>query len=82
VHRRLSGNPEKDEFLQTLVDLHSALFGLSSEQVRESAEWRLLAANTVDLITSNTSTDVEGDWSKLEEYLRRCYHSIQRELNG
>jgi hypothetical protein len=81
VHRRLSGNPEKAEFLQTLVDLHSALFGLSPAQVQESAEWRLLAANTVDLITSNTSTDIAGDWAKLEEHLRRCYHSIQRELN-
>jgi len=82
VHRRLSGNPEKGEFLQTLVDLHSAIFGLSPEQVQESAEWRLLAANTVDLITSNTSTDVKGDWAKLEEYLRRCYRSIQSELNN
>lgn len=81
VHRRLSGNPEKDEFLQTLVDLHSAIFGLSAEQARESAEWRLLAANTVDLITSKTSTDIEDDWKKLEEYLRRCYRSIQRELD-
>ena len=82
VHRRLSGKTEKDEFLQTLVDLHSAIFGLSADQVRESAQWRLLAANTVDLITSNTSTDIEGDWAKLEEYLRRCYHSIQRELKN
>ena len=81
VHRRLSGKTEKDEFLQTLVDLHSAIFGLSAEQARESAEWRLLAANTVDLITSKTSPDVEGDWERLEEYLRRCYRSIQRELD-
>jgi hypothetical protein len=81
VHRRLSGNPEKEEFLQTLIDLHSAIFGLSSEQVQESAEWRLLAANTVDLITSNKSTDIEGDWARLEEHLRRCYHSIQKELD-
>jgi hypothetical protein len=28
----------------------------------------------------NTSTDVEGDWVKLEEYLRRCYRSIEHEL--
>ncbi len=63
-----------------VVDLHSAIFGLAPEQVRESAEWRLLAANTVDLITSNESADIEGDWAKLEEYLRQCYHSIQREL--
>ena len=48
----LSGKPGEDEFLQTLVDLHSAIFGLAPEQARESAEWRLLAANTVDLITS------------------------------
>jgi hypothetical protein len=81
THRRLSGKPEKDEFLQTLIDLHSAIFGLKPEQVMESAEWRLLAANTVDLITSNSSTDVEGDWVKLEEYLRRCYRSIQHELD-
>ena len=80
VHRRLSGKSEQDEFLQTLIDLHSAIFGLSPEQVKESAEWRLLAANTVDLITSHTSTDVEGDWMKLEEYLRRCYRSIEHEL--
>ena len=82
VHRRLSGKPEKDEFLQILIDLHSAIFGLSSEQMEESAEWRLLAANTVDLITSNSSTDVEGDWVKLEEYLRRCYRSIQNALDN
>ena len=80
VHRRLSGKSEKAEFLQTLIDLHSAIFGLSAEQVKESAEWRLLAANTVDLITSHTSTDIEGDWVKLEEYLRRCYRSIEHEL--
>ena len=80
VHRRLSREPEKDEFLQILSGLHSAIFGLSSEQVKESAEWRLLAANTVDLITSNSSNDVDGDWVKLEEYLRRCYRSIQHEL--
>ena len=81
VHRRLAGKPEKEEFLQTLIDLHSAIFGISPEQAKESAEWRLLAATTVDLITIHTSTDVEGDWSKLEEYLRRCYRSIQQELD-
>ena len=79
VHRRLSGQPEKEEFLQSLVDLHSALFGLTGEQARESAQWRLRAANTVDGITSNKSTDIEGDWAKLEEDLRRCYRSIAQE---
>ncbi len=79
VHRRLSGHPEKEEFLQALVDLHSAIFGVTPEQAVESARWRLLAATTVDLITSKTSTDVEGDWVKLEDELRRCYRSIQQE---
>jgi hypothetical protein len=80
VHRRLAGNPEKEEFLQTLIELHSAIFGISPAQAKESAEWRLLAASTVDLITSHASTDVDGDWNKLEDYLRRCYRSIQQEI--
>ena len=76
----LLGHLELD--LQALVDLHSAIFGLSPEEARGSAKWRLLAANTVDLITSKLSVDIEGDWSKLEEYLRQCYRSIQRELKS
>jgi hypothetical protein len=79
VHRRLSGQPEKEEFLQSLVDLHCAIFGLTPEQAGESAKWRLQAAVTVDRITSKTSSDIEGDWAKLEEDLRRCYRSIQQE---
>ena len=80
IHRRLSGKPDKEPFLQTLIALHSALFGLTTEQARESAHWRLLAANTVDLITSRTSTDSEGDWGKLETYLRKAYNSIVQEI--
>ncbi|HEV2581723.1 MAG TPA: hypothetical protein VGT44_12790 [Ktedonobacteraceae bacterium] len=82
VHRRLSGQPEKEEFLQTLVALHSAIFALSPEAVRESAEWRLKAANIVDLITSRTSSNIEEDWKALEEYLRRCYAAIQKALDA
>jgi len=81
VHRRLSGKPEKEEFLQTLIALHSAIFALSPEAVRESAEWRLKAANIVDLITSRASTNIEEDWRALEDYLRRCYSSIQQALD-
>lgn len=76
VHRRLSGKPDKTEFIETMVKLHSAIFGLTPEQARESAELRVLANNTVDLITSKTSTDVERDWALLEDYLRQCYRSI------
>ncbi len=79
-HRRLIGNDDKSALVQTFAELHSVLFSLSVEQMRESAEWRTQATNTVDLITGKTSTDVEGDWAKLEEYLRQCYRSIQRQL--
>ncbi|MGH2355601.1 MAG: SRPBCC family protein [Chloroflexota bacterium] len=81
VHRRLSGQADKRAFLRTMVELHSATFGLSPDQARESAAWRVLANNTVDRITAKLSQNVEGDWARLEEYLRRCYRSIQRELN-
>jgi hypothetical protein len=81
VHRRLSGKEEKEEFLQTLIALHCAIFGLTPEQARESAEWRLLAANIVDLITSRTSTNIEEDWKKLQEYLLKAYTSIAQQLD-
>jgi hypothetical protein len=42
----------------------------------------LKAANIVDLITSRTSTNIEEDWRALEEYLRRCYSSIQQALDA
>ena len=78
VHRRLSGKPDKAEFVQTMISLHSALFGIPADLARESAEQRVLANNTVDLITSHTSQDVEADWAKLEDHLRQCYRSIGR----
>jgi hypothetical protein len=80
VHRRLSGKPDKTEFIATMIKLHSTIFGLTPEQASESAEQRVLANNTVDLITSKTSTDPEADWLKLEAQLRLCYRSIEREL--
>ena len=82
VHRRLVGQTDKSELIETLTELHSAIFGLSIEQVRESAEYRAKAADRVDRITGKISTDVEGDWTILEEDLRQCYRSIQRELKS
>ena len=81
-HRRLVGQPDKTPFIETMTQLHSATFGITPEQARESARLRVLANNTVDLITGKTSTDVEGDWRKLQGYLRQCYRSIQRELHA
>jgi len=80
VHRRLVGSEDKSEFVQAMVDLHSALFNLPPEQARESAELRVQAANIVDGITGKKSTDIAGDWLLLEKYLRQCYTSIQHAL--
>src|SRR5450432_177345 len=55
VHRRLSGQPDKTEFVQTMIDLHSAAFIITPEQARESALLRVEANNVVDTITSKTS---------------------------
>jgi hypothetical protein len=82
VHRRLSGLPDKTEFINTMIDLHSAVFGITPEQARESAELRVLANNTVDLITSHTSTDPDADWKKLNDTLRQCYQSIKRQASA
>ncbi len=80
VHRRLVGAEDKSEFVETLVQLHSAIFGLSPEAVRESAQWRVRAADIVDLITGKLSTSIEEDWARLEEYLCLCYRSLQQAL--
>jgi len=81
-HRRLVGNPDKAAFIQTMTELHSATFGITLEQARESAELRVAANNTVDRITGKLSADVEADWAKLEAELRQCYRSIQRALSA
>jgi hypothetical protein len=79
-HRRLVGNPDKREFIETMVALHSTIFGIAPDRARESAELRVLANNIVDRITGRISTDVEGDWATLEDYLRRCYRSIRQAM--
>lgn len=76
-HRRLVGNPDKAPFVQTMIDLHAALFGLSAEQVAESAELRVEANNVLDTITGKSSTDPARDWLRCEELLQRAYRSIQ-----
>jgi hypothetical protein len=78
VHRRLSGKPDeaKGPLIQTFVDLHSALFNLPPAAVKASAVGRSRSTDTVDLITSRRSRDVEGDWRRAEEYLREGYRSL------
>ncbi|HEX6303814.1 MAG TPA: hypothetical protein VFZ76_06470 [Anaerolineales bacterium] len=78
VHRRLAGKPDKTEFIETMVELHSALFCISLDEALESAELRVKANNTVDLIASGASSDPEGDWERIESYLTQCYKSIEQ----
>jgi len=79
-HRRLVGNPDKSAFLETMTELHAALFGLGLDQARESARWRVEACNVVDTITGKSSTDPEADWRRLEEQLRRCYRDVVEQM--
>lgn len=81
-HRRMIGNDDKTAFINSMTALHAELFDLPDEKVRESAELRVEANNTVDLITSRRSTDEEADWLRLEDQLRGCYRSIYLALNG
>ncbi|HEY0069104.1 MAG TPA: hypothetical protein VGE04_03960 [Chloroflexia bacterium] len=81
-HRKLSGRPqdEKAPLIQSLTDLHSAIFQISPQAARPSAIERARCTDTVDEITGHRSTDIEGDWQRAEEYLRDAYRSISGEL--
>lgn len=80
VHRRLIGQPDKTEFIETLTRLHCALFGLTPEQARPSANARVLANNTIDEITHKETTDLNKSWADLRNYLAECYSSIKEEV--
>lgn len=86
VHRRLAvaraKNPNDGDIepmIRAFQNLHAALFDSTPDAQRASAEWRARAAEAVDLITSKRSTDVAGDWRRIEEYLRKAYRSVTRE---
>lgn len=77
VHRRLSGKPDKTEFIETMTALHAAIFGITPEQARESGELRVEANNILDTITSGTSPDPNTDWQRCERLLQQCYGAIK-----
>lgn len=78
LHRRLSGAPhsEKGPLIQSLIDLHSAIFGISPEAAAPSAEYRTLSLEHVDDITGRRSRDINGDWQLAEDYLKKAYRSL------
>jgi len=86
VHRELAleriRQPDKDNLgamVEDLTDLHAALFEISPQAARRSAELRALAAKTVDRITGRYSTDVMGDWRQVEAYLQQAYRAVQEQ---
>jgi hypothetical protein len=83
VHRRLALERIQDHDLDnigpmvdSLTTLHAALFGAEPEATRRSAEYRALAAQSVDRITGRYSTDVSRDWELVESYLQQAYHEL------
>jgi hypothetical protein len=83
VHRKLAiermqhpGLDNTGPMVESLTDLHAALFGIPREAARRSAELRALAAKTVDRITGRYSTDVESDWRAVESYLQQAYQAV------
>lgn len=83
VHRQLAirrqqnqANEDIEPMIASLTQLHSALFAGTPESMRVSAEWRALAAKTVDRITGRYSTNVPDDWRQVEEYLRKAYQAV------
>ena len=85
VHRQLALRRIEDHedhdieaMTQSLANLHAALFNSTPEAMRESAEYRALAAKAVDRITGKYSQDVTADWREVENYLQRAYRSVKQ----
>jgi hypothetical protein len=83
IHRQLAIRRMKDQsdddiepMIQSLTRLHAALFESTPEAMRPSAEYRALAAKTVDRITGRYTDDVPGDWQRIEQYLRQAYQAV------
>lgn len=83
VHRQLAVRRQQNQtdediepMIVSLTKLHAALFAGAPEAMRRSAEWRALAAKTVDRITGRYSTNVPEDWRQVEEYLRKAYQAV------
>ena len=79
IHRELAETPalDKHPLVQSLADLHAALFGRTPAELWSSAESRAAAAEAVDRITSRRSTDVAADWRRVEKCLRQAYQQVK-----
>jgi hypothetical protein len=78
IARRLKQGAQRADFVRTVTQLHSEVFGISPEQAAESAELRVQANELVNEITQGTAEDPETNWLTLKQKLRECYGSIDR----
>ena len=84
VHRQLAVERRQapdhtgdiESMVESLARLHAALFDAPPEAIRRSAERRAQAAKVVDRITGFYSTDVAGDWQRVEDHLREAYRAL------
>ncbi len=83
LHRERGMDPNNDPqpYIQCLAELHSAVFGLTTEETRYSGEKRVEGTDAIDRITGKRSTDIEGDWREAESALSEAYRSIAAKLN-
>lgn len=84
VHRKLAleriQQPDLENtgpMIEALTNLHAALFDISHERARRSAELRAQAAKAVDRITGRYSTNVNDDWRQVESYLQQAYYAVR-----
>ena len=73
-------DPPPDEIepvVEAFARLHAGLFNSTEEAMRESAEHRAQATAVVDRISGRYSPDVDGDWARVEAYLRLAYRAIE-----
>lgn len=82
VNRDLSGDRDDPSLRAALTDLHGAIFGLTADEARESAEWRVRALVALDRITGGATLNAARDWERAEDALRRCYRAIGRHLTA
>jgi len=82
VHRELAVAHATDDtpLIDSLANLHAAIFGSTPAAMRPSAVSRARAAHHVDLITSKRSTDEVQDWRQVYFWLRRAYEQVQAQL--
>ena len=83
VHRQLAVRRQQDHsaddiepMIQSIMQLHGAIFGTEPVAMRSSAQARALAAVAVDRITGKYSSDVAADWQEVERYLQEAYREV------